>query len=51
MNKNNIRYAGYVLCIIGLIGIISHTGRPWSGYVVVTLGIIILLLTTIKKPG
>jgi hypothetical protein len=49
MNKEYLRYAGYVLLILGLIGIISQTAPVWSRYTVLVLGIVIYLVTIPKQ--
>lgn len=49
MKKTLIYYAGLILLILGLIRIISQTGSPWSGYLVFGLGLILLLLSFIKR--
>ena len=51
MNKKNLQYAGYVLIILGLIGMISGTAPAWSRYTVLLLGIIIVLATVNRKSA
>jgi hypothetical protein len=48
MNKRAIRYASYVLLIMGLIGVISQTGAAWGRYTVLCIGIILYLITAIN---
>jgi hypothetical protein len=45
MNKEPLRYGGYILIILGLIGIISQTAPVWSRYTVLVLGIILFFIT------
>ena len=51
MNKQAIRYASYILLIIGIIGIISQTGNTWGRYIVLCLGVILYLITIINFKG
>jgi hypothetical protein len=48
MNKLTIRYAGYILLILGLIGVISQTGVTWGRYLVLGSGIILYLISIIN---
>ena len=43
-------YAGLILTIMGLIGVISETGEVWSRYLVLSLGLIFLLIGYFKRP-
>jgi len=47
--KEYLRYAGYVLIILGLIGLISQTAPMWSVITVLLLGIVILVVTIARK--
>ena len=51
MNRNGLQYAGYILLILGLIGMISGVAPAWSRYTVLILGMIIVLITASRKPG
>jgi hypothetical protein len=51
MNKNGLQLAGYILLILGLIGMISGMAPAWSRYTVLILGMIIVLITASRKPG
>ena len=49
MRMSFFYYAGLILTIMGLIGIISETAPVWSRYFVFGLGIVILLIAYIKR--
>jgi len=49
MNKQTIRYASYILLIMGLIGVISQTGIVWGRYTVLCLGVILYLITFMRS--
>jgi len=51
MNKQAIRYAAYILLIMGLIGVISQSGITWARYAVLALGIILYLITLIGSKS
>jgi len=44
MKTSFFYYAGLILAIMGLIGIISENGPVWSRYVVLGLGVVLLLI-------
>jgi hypothetical protein len=49
MNRKAFQTAGYVLLILGLIGMFSGMAPAWSRYTVLILGIIIVLVTASGK--
>ena len=49
--KNNILFtAGFVLTILGLVGIISKFNSQISSYIVLGLGLVLLILNYLNKP-
>ncbi len=50
MRMSFFYYAGLILTIMGLIGVISETGEVWSRYLVLSLGLIFLLIGYFKRP-
>lgn len=50
MKMSFFHIAGLILTIMGLIGIISENGPPWSRYSVLGLGVALLLAAYIKRP-
>ena len=42
-------YAGLILTIMGLIGVVSATGQVWTRYLVFGLGLVFLLLAYINR--
>jgi len=51
MNRKAFQTAGYVLLILGLIGMFSGMAPAWSRYTVLILGIIIVLVTASGKSS
>jgi hypothetical protein len=51
MNRQTIRYAAYILLIMGLIGVISQSGITWARYAVLGLGIILYLITLVGSKS
>ena len=50
MTKSFSYYAGLILTIMGLIGIISEKGPLLSRYSVLVLGVVLLLAAYIRRP-
>ena len=50
MTKSYLYYAGLILTILGLIGTISEAGPVWARYFIFGLGLVILLVSYIKRP-
>jgi len=51
MSTASLRYGGFILLILGLIGIISQTAPVWSRYTVLALGVIIIVATIPKRDS
>jgi hypothetical protein len=49
MNRQYIRYAAYVLVILGLIGITSEIAPVWSRYTTLGLGVLLLIIAMVKR--
>jgi hypothetical protein len=51
MNRQLLKYAAFILIILGLIGLISEIAPLWSRYATLGLGLVLLLLSFIGKSG
>lgn len=49
MRVSFVYFAGLILTIMGLIGLISETGTAWSRYIVLGLGLSLLLLAYLRR--
>ena len=49
MKTSFFYYAGLILAIMGLIGIISESGPVWSRYFILGLGVALLLTGYLKQ--
>ena len=48
-SMQTLKYSSLVLIILGLTGLISEAGPPWARYATLGLGLILLLLSFIRK--